>query len=300
MIGRELAWRIFSAEYNSSRLEIKGEGERAPSYIVSPLGAMVNRVFLVGVLTDLENIGTGDEPLWKGRLQDPTGNFYISSGQYQPEATAALSKIEAPAFIAVVGKTRTYSPEEGTMYVSIRPEKVRIVEARERDHWVLETCKATLRRIDAVTDAKEMAAPTVDELVKLGHSPALAEGVVKAVGHYQDVDLGRYRAMVVDALKFLLPEYQSEMESEMPSELAQRPEEVEDEEAVEAAEEEREEKVMAIITKLDKTGKGAAWDDIVNEVKSLGMDRTALEEVTNSLLDKGLIYEPVLGRMKRI
>jgi hypothetical protein len=90
------------------------------------------------------------------------------------------------------------------------------------------------------------------------------------------------------------------MESEMPSELAQRPEEVEDEEAVEAAEEEREEKVMAIITKLDKTGKGAAWDDIVDEVKSLGMDRTALEEVTNSLLDKGLIYEPVLGRMKRI
>jgi hypothetical protein len=38
----------------------------------------------------------------------------------------------------------------------------------------------------------------------------------------------------------------------------------------------------------------------VEEVKRLGMDRTVLEEVTNSLLDKGLIYEPVLGRMKRI
>jgi len=43
---------------------------------------------------------------------------------------------------------------------------------------------------------------------------------------------------------------------------------------------------MAIITKLDKTGKGAAWDDIVDEVKSLGMDRTALEEVTNSCSTK--------------
>lgn len=297
---REVAWRIFAAEYNSSRLEIKGEGERAPSYIVSPLGAMVNRVFLVGVLTDLENIGTGEEPLWKGRLQDPTGNFYVSSGQYQPEATAALSKMEAPAFIAVVGKTRTYSPEEGTMYVSIRPEKVRLVEARERDHWVLETCKATLRRIDAMTEAKEMAAPTVDELVKLGHSPGLAEGVVRAVGHYPDVDLGRYRSMVVDALKFLLPEYQSEMEADMPSEMGQRPEEVEDEEEAEAVEEEKEDKVLAIITRLDRSGKGAAWDDIVEEVKRIGMDRTALEEVTNSLLDKGMIYEPVLGRMKRI
>lgn len=299
-MGREVAWRIFAAEYNSSRLEIKGEGERAPSYIVSPIGAMINRVFLVGVLTDLENIGTGDAPLWKGRLQDPTGNFYVSSGQYQPEATAALSKIEPPAFIAVVGKTRTYSPEEGTMYVSIRPEKVRVVEARERDHWVLETCKATLKRIDAVADAKEMAVPTVDELMRLGHSPMLAEGVVKALGHYQDVDLGRYRAMVVDALKFLLPEYQSEMEGDMPSDLGQRPEEIEDEEETEAAEEEKEERVLTIITKLDKAGKGAPWDEIVEEVKRLGMDRTVLEEITNSLLDKGLIYEPVLGRMKRI
>ena len=300
MIGREVAWRIFAAEYNSSRLEIKGEGERAPSYIVSPLGAMVNRVFLIGVLTDLDNIGAGDEPLWRGRLQDPTGNFYISSGQYQPEATAALSKIEPPAFVAVVGKTRTYSPEEGTMYVSIRPERVRIVEARERDHWVLETCKATLRRIDAVADAKEMAVPTADELVKLGHSPLLADGVVKALAHYQEVDLGRYRSMVVDSLKFLLPEYHSEMESEMPAEASQRPEEIEDEEAAEAADEEKEERVLAIITKLDKTGKGAPWDEIVDEVKRMGLDKTALEEVTNSLLDKGLIYEPVLGRMKRI
>lgn len=300
MIGREVAWRIFAAEYNQSRLEIKGEGERAPSYIVSPLGAMVNRVFIVGVLTDLDNIGTDDEPLWRGRLQDPTGNFYISSGQYQPEATAALSKMEPPAFVAVVGKTRTYSPEEGTMYVSIRPERVRIVEARERDHWVLDTCKATLRRIDAMSEAKQMAAPTVDELVRLGNTPLLAEGVVKAVGHYSDVDLQRYRGMVVDALKFLLPEYQSELEPEMPAAAAERPEEIEDEEEAEAADEAKEEKVLAIITRLDKSGKGAAWDEIVDEVRRIGLDKTALEEVANSLLDKGLIYEPVLGRMKRI
>ena len=44
MISREVAWRVFAGEYNSSNLEIKGEGERAPSYIVTPLGAMINRV----------------------------------------------------------------------------------------------------------------------------------------------------------------------------------------------------------------------------------------------------------------
>jgi len=298
MISREVAWRVFAGEYNSSNLEIKGEGERAPSYIVTPLGAMINRVFLVGVLTDLDNIGTGEEPLWRARLSDPTGTFYVSSGQYQPEATATLSKIEPPAFIAVVGKTRTYSPEEGTVYVSIRPEKVTIVDAGIRDYWVLETCRSTLKRIEAMADAKEMAVPTVDELVKLGHTRVLAEGVVKACEHYKDVDLGRYRAMVVDALRYLLPEYRRDHEAEMPREMATSPEELEEEE--EAKEVDREEQVLALITALDKNGKGAPWDQIVDEVKRLGLDKTALEEVTNSLLDKGMIYEPVLGRMKRI
>jgi RPA family protein len=298
MISREVAWRVFAGEYNSSNLEIKGEGERAPSYIVTPLGAMINRVFLVGVLTDLENIGTGEEPLWRARLSDPTGTFYVSSGQYQPEATATLSKIEPPAFIAVVGKTRTYSPEEGTVYVSIRPEKVTIVDAGIRDYWVLEACRSTLKRIEAMADAKEMAAPTVDELVKLGHTHILAEGVVKACEHYKDVDLSRYRAMVVDALRYLLPEYRRDQEAEMPREMATNPEELEEEE--EAKEVDREEQVLALIAALDKNGKGAPWDQIVDEVKRLGLDKTSLEEVTNSLLDKGMIYEPVLGRMKRI
>lgn len=300
MIGREIAWRIFAGEYNQSRLELKGGGDRMPSYIVSPVGAMINRVFLVGVLTDLDNIGTGDEPLWRGRLQDPTGNFYISSGQYQPEATAILSKMEPPAFVAIVGKVRTYSPEEGTMYVSVRPEKVRAVEAKERDYWVLETCKATLRRIDVMAEAKKMAAPSVEGLILSGAPRMLAEGAVKALSFYRDIDLQRYRNMVVDALKFLLPEYQPEPEEDIAPAEVDRPEEIEDEEEAEAVQQAREDKVLAIITKLDKSGKGAAWDDIIEEVKRIGMDRTELEEITNSLLDKGLVYEPVLGRMKRI
>ena len=35
---REVAWRVFAGEFNSSRLEIKGEGEKVPSYLVTPLG----------------------------------------------------------------------------------------------------------------------------------------------------------------------------------------------------------------------------------------------------------------------
>ena len=38
---REPAWRIFAAEYNDASLEIKGTGEKTPSYVVTPLGSKV-------------------------------------------------------------------------------------------------------------------------------------------------------------------------------------------------------------------------------------------------------------------
>jgi uncharacterized protein len=298
--NREVAWRVFAGEFGSSRVEIKGEGEKMPSYVVSPLGAMMNRVFVVGVLTDIENIGS-NEPFWRARISDPTGTFYLSSGQYQPEATMALSKIQPPKFVAVVGKIRTYSPEEGTMYVSIRPEKITVVDIELRDYWVMETCKATLRRISALEEAKKMSTPSVEELVKLGYGQALAEGVVKSVETYGEVDLTHYRNMVVDALKFLMPEHQAgvdvpDLDADVPDEIDEA---VTDPEA-QQTQEDKEKVVLALVEQLDKGGKGAPWDDIVAEAKKSGIEREELDEISNSLLDKGLVYEPVLGKMKVI
>ncbi|MCK5548521.1 MAG: hypothetical protein KAI64_05875, partial [Thermoplasmata archaeon] len=78
---REFAWRVFAGELNSADLEYSEGGERAPSYLVTPLGAKVNRILAVGVLTELENQGSDTEPMWKARLSDPTGTFYITSGR---------------------------------------------------------------------------------------------------------------------------------------------------------------------------------------------------------------------------
>ncbi|MDH7508197.1 MAG: glycerol dehydrogenase [Methanomassiliicoccales archaeon] len=294
MISREVAWRTFAAEYNASSLEVKGEGERVPSYVITPLGAMINRLFVVGVLTDIENTGTEEEPFWKARITDPTGTFYISAGQYQPEAAIALARIKPPEFIAVVGKSRTYSPEEGALYVSIRPEKVTVVDEKIRDYWILETCKSTLKRISAAEEARRMENPTVESLMKLGFSRLLSEGVVRSVAHYQSVDFEKYRAVVIDALRYLLPEYQMEI-PETPVEL---PEEIDEEGNIDNID--NEEKVLAIIDRLDKKGKGAPWDEIVEEARKEGIEKDELEEITNSLLDKGMIYEPILGKMKRI
>src|SRR5256712_12549028 len=140
-VMREVAWRLFASEYNDATLEMDGGGERAPSYVVTPLGAKVNRVFVVGVITDVENVGTDIQPMWRARASDPTGTFRIYAGQYQPEAAATLSKLKPPVFGAIVGKSRVYSPEAGSVFTSIRPERIQAVHEAGRGYWILEACQ---------------------------------------------------------------------------------------------------------------------------------------------------------------
>jgi len=294
MIAREVAWRIFASEYNSSIHVETGEGERAPSYVITPLGAKVNRLFVVGVVTDVENIGTEAEPMWRARLSDPTGVFFISAGQYQPEAAQMLSKIKPPKFVAVIGKSRSYSPEEGVIYVSIRPETIKEVNSDLRDYWVLDACRDLKKRLEIVGEAIQMESPTLENIISLGADRHLADGIMSAMEHYDYIDISRFNGMLKDALKHLLPEYQA-LESEKTIET----EEPKDEEG-EKDNLENEEKFLEIIDALDKDVKGASWDEIMKEAEKKGMSRMQIEETTNSLLDKGLIYEPVLGRIKKI
>jgi hypothetical protein len=292
-MSREVAWRVFAAEFNSSSYEIKGEGEKTPSYLISPLGAKMNRVFVVGVLTDNENVGNENEPVWRAKITDPTGTFYMTAGQYQPEASMALAKLQPPCFVAVVGKFRTYSPEEGKLYVSIRPERIGSVDAATRDGWVLETCQATADRISAMQEAMKLGEPDTEKLMQIGFSRPLAEGAALAVKHYHPEDLAPYRNMVADALKFLLPEYQTgpdlPVESSSPEEIDVPEEDDVDKEAL----------VLSMIESLD-SGRGAAWDEVVVKAKGQGIEREELDNIANSLLDKGFVYEPVLGRMRKI
>ena len=293
MIAREVAWRIFANEYNSSIHVESGVGERAPSYVVTPLGAKVNRLFVVGVVTDVENIGTEAEPMWRARLSDPTGVFYISAGQYQPEAAQVLSKIKPPKFVAVIGKSRTYSPEEGVLYVSIRPETIKEVDSDLRDYWVLDACKNLKQRLDIVSEATQMENPSLENIISLGADKNLAEGIISAIEHYDYIDISRFNSMLIDALKHVLPEYQVNT-AEKPVETRQEEDETDEDNL------ENEEGFLEIIEALDKDVKGASWEDIVKEAEKKGLSRMQIEETTNSLLDKGLIYEPVLGRIKRI
>ncbi len=293
---REVAWRLFASEYNDATLEMNGGGERAASYIVTPLGAKVNRVFVVGVITDVENVGTDIQPMWRARVSDPTGTFHIYAGQYQPEAAATLSKLKPPVFGAIVGKSRVYSPEAGTVFTSIRPERIKAVDESVRDYWILEACRSLRKRLDTMAEAQKMDPLTKEGLVKVGVKEAIADGIVQAVNHYGTVDLSRYTAMLAEGLRYLLPEYR---EPANPGEATAEPAPAAKEEAP-SEPDETEVKVLEIIATLDKEGKGAPWEGILEAATSKGVAKDALEESINSLLDKGLIYEPILGRMKKI
>ncbi len=155
---REVARRVFAAEFNDATYTFKeSDDERAPVYSLLPTGERANRVFVVGTLTETEDVGD-DSEYWRGRIVDPTGTFFTYAGQYQPEATSVLRETETPAYVAVVGKPRSYETDEGDVNVSLRPESISVVDAETRNRWVVETAKRTLDRIESFSGADEYAA----------------------------------------------------------------------------------------------------------------------------------------------
>ncbi|QCJ47051.1 MULTISPECIES: RPA family protein [Haloprofundus] len=145
---REVARRVFAQEFNDAAYTFKeSDDERAPVYLLLPSGAQANRVFLVGTLTEKEDVGEDNE-YWRGRIVDPTGTFFVYAGQYQPEAASALRDLDAPSYVSIVGKPRTYETDDGTVNVSVRPESISKVDAATRDRWVVETAERTLERVD--------------------------------------------------------------------------------------------------------------------------------------------------------
>jgi len=298
-MNREVAWRVFAGEYNDSNVEIKGEGEMSPSYVVTPLGAKINRLFVIGVLTDVENISEQGE-LIRAHISDPTGVFTIYSGQYQQDATDALLDIEVPAFIAIIGKTRTYTPEEGTFFVSIRPERIIEVDANVRDRWILETCQNTKDRVEALLEAMKMSDKNIKDLKNLGYSQELSEGIITALDKYENIDLDKYVSLIHESLQYLTPgneKLQDEPVSKKSKEKKSAIKEDKDSEEKDKDSEDIEKKVLDTIKK-DEGEEGAPWDSITTKCEKDGLDKDTIEEALNSLMDKGLIYEPVLGTLK--
>jgi RPA family protein len=166
---REVARRVFASEFNDATYTFKEEDrEKAPVYGLLPTGQKVNRVLFVATLLETEDVGS-DGPYWKGKLVDPTGSAYVYAGQYQPDPQRTLQNIDTPAYVAVVGKPRTFETDEGETRVSIRPESITEVDDTARDAWVAEAAEATLDRIEAFdTEANAYASLATEKYEQTG------------------------------------------------------------------------------------------------------------------------------------
>lgn len=306
---REVAQRVFAAEFNDAKHHYKEAGDRSPSFVVSPYGSKINRLFLVGVLTSVEAAGNASGS-YKAQVVDPTGTFYLWAGQFEPEAAAQLADIQPPAIVAVVGKSRARDTDTGATYVSVRPESIRVVDKADRDAWILEAARHSLLRLDALREAQKLETPTAKHLEDLGFPKDVAEGVIRGIEHYGKAEIGRYAAMIRDALETLLPGGADKITAEpsfapatttyTPPTPAAKPAATPQPQAKPAAAKENphEELIATLCEKLDD-GKGAPWEDIVAEAAKKGIKEETVEETLNTLMDKGQIYEPILGRLKR-
>jgi len=78
-ISRQPAHLLLASEFGSATLHEKGSGEYDPSFVITKLGAKVNRVVAAGLLERLEERETSNgSTLYQGQLRDPTGLHYFS------------------------------------------------------------------------------------------------------------------------------------------------------------------------------------------------------------------------------
>ncbi|WP_336358153.1 hypothetical protein [Haloarcula sp. CGMCC 1.6347] len=183
---REVAHRLFAAEFDDADFSYsESDEERAPNYVVTPTGARVNRLFLVGVLTELEQV---NDDVLRARVVDPTGPFVVYAGQYQPDELAFLEAADPPMFVAVTGKARTFQPDDSDrVFTSVRPESISEVDADTRDRWVVQAAEQTVSRIGRMASAKQ-AGLAGDELrlalLDQGIDESAAAGITLALDHY--------------------------------------------------------------------------------------------------------------------
>src|SRR5512137_2318401 len=205
--SREVAKRIFAEELKSSNYSFRdGEDQHqyAPSYLLTPTGAKCNRVFMVGTLTEKDDIG-GDTEYWRGRVVDPTGSILIYAGQYQPEAAQILAGLEAPSFVAVVGKPNLYQTDDGNIIISLQAESIQRVDESTRNQWVLDTARRTLERLTDLKKANALSPSgdftTADSIPSLNADPAVLDAE-RAMQHYH-TEIEHFSQMVSRALSSL-------------------------------------------------------------------------------------------------
>ena len=312
---REPGVLVLAKELSAAIEKHVEDREYSPTYLISEIGAKLSRVLIAGVLDQLENRGTEDDPFYTARVIDPNGDFYyLQAGQYNPEGATALSKLEVGVPILCVGKVRARTPEDSERtYVSVQPEGIRAVSMDEVSHWAIKACDKLNTRINA-----NKAFGNDDEALKEANLTSREmDGLELSKEFYPTVAVENYQALLYDCLTRLAggevaaPEttnFTGEFEPaktaepEVETEIKETAKEVKEEEISEeenkpVASDDNETKVLALIKKMDE-GDGIYYDDLGIAISMEGIDGPMLDELLDSLTDQGLIFQPRFNHYK--
>ncbi len=306
MNAREVAYRVFAGEIAGSSLEVKGDDEAAPSYLITPLGLMVNRVFVAGRLMEKTMKGTDSEPVWNAVVKDVTGNFYLQAGRFQPEAASAIADMDADEnpIVGIVAKIRTWTNDEGKTYVNLRPERVTVIDEATYKAWLLDAAKDLWRRLNLVRTALNFPEASVSELETKGMTHAEADSIVRALDHYDRPESQRYMGILQSAFRFILPgreidfglpESSDDYRDELPE---TKSEPASDDSGMDGFD--KKEFILGLVEELDSNTKGASRSEIEARASDRGISSEEVETLLDELMDEGQIYEPNLGYMRKI
>ena len=298
--ARQSAVRLFAQEYRDASLTEEGSGEYDPSFVITKIGAKINRALVCGVIDRMERREGDSGPNYSGHVRDPTGSYLFSVASFQPELhpdfEELLARFESGDrfLLALVGKARWFETEDGGMFTSLRAEEFTVIDRECYTNWLVETAEATLRRIDAHSTALE-ADLTPAALEAAGVPRDLVDGLLLARGHYGDFDPEGYRVGVLQALSMAtgrtsLMEPPQPTATTLEETASQAPESSEP-----AAEPGAAIELILETVRSRDTGEGVEYNDLVTALVHGGHSRESAEDAIDQARDQGEVMEPRFG-----
>ena len=302
---RQPAWHMLASEFGESSLHEKGSGEFDPSFVITKLGAKVNRLIVAGLIERLEPRETANgSTLYQGQLRDPSGLHYFSVGDYATETMREMvidlaARIESgeSLMLLMVAKARWFQNEEGSVYTSLRPEEACIISPSVYREWLAKACEQTLIRLDAQQKAASLEANR-ESLAEAGIPEHLIDGLILAKPHYGEFDSEMYRFNIMQALDII--ENKDVVREKPPA----KAESVEAEsansvdESNSSDESDLKQTLLELIDALDQ-GEGVDFDTLLSIAAARGHERDDAEAMLDELSDGGEVHEPRFGWFKR-
>ena len=302
---RQTAVRLLAQELSDSTLLRQGSGEFDPAFVITKIGAKVNRILAAGLLERIEQRDTTAGPMWNGRLRDSSGLFFFTIGSFQSdelhivaEEISALHETGEPLLLLIVGKSSLRTTEDGGIFTGIRPEEIVVIDKEIYTKSLLDAADATMRRIHYHNESMSLE-PTEMSYTKAGIPEDLKEGLLAAREHYGEVDSEVYALSVMRALD-IADGGGSSLQSSETSTIKKENvvSDIQDTKEQTYSSDEITEIVLNIIEKMDQ-GQGVEYDIIMSNCEARGFERGPVEEVLDQLCEKESLTEEDFGWYKK-